>query len=129
MLYTEYMMSFQEYLFSKLQDFEKEQGRRISLDSFAGNLGVSRPLVSYWLSGKTKPSAENIRILASKLGPEVYDILGLTRPDPDLQAITYVWDLLPEESRRFIREQAEALVEGKVKKKNNNDQQTSESTV
>jgi len=70
--------SFSEYLFSKLQEFEKQRGQRTSLDKFAEYLGVSRPLVSYWLKG-TLPSLENVQILARKFGPEVYDVLDLPR--------------------------------------------------
>ena len=124
MIYTELMIPFDKYIFTKIQEFEKEQGKRVSLDKFAEYLGVSRPLISHWLSGRTKPSLENVRILAEKFGPEIYDILELSRPDPDLLAITKVWYQIPEKSRRAIREQAEALVEGK-EENNNYDRQTS----
>jgi len=129
MIYTVLMIPFDKYIFTKIQEFEKDQGKRVSLDKFAEYLGVSRPLISHWLSGRTKPSLENVRILAEKFGPEIYDVLELTRPDPDLYAITKMWDRILEKSRRSIREQAEALVEGKEKKKNIYDRQTTESNL
>lgn len=56
------------------------------------------------------PQGENIRKLADKLGLEVYDVLGLPRPDPDLFAIEQVWDVLTPEIRRALRQEAESYV-------------------
>jgi transcriptional regulator with XRE-family HTH domain len=100
------MPSFSDYLLSKLQDFERQQKRRVSLDAFAEYLGVSRPLVSYWLKG-TKPNLENVRLLAAKFGPEVYDVLELSRPDPYLQKINELWDRIPPEKQQKLAEDAE----------------------
>jgi transcriptional regulator with XRE-family HTH domain len=100
------MASFSDYLLSKLQEFERQKGQRVSLDMFAEYLGVSRPLVSYWLKG-TKPSLENVQILASKFGPEVYDALGLPRPNPFLQKISEIWERIPPEKQQKLAEEAE----------------------
>jgi len=100
------MPSFSNYLLSKLQEFEKQRGKRTSLDKFADYIGVSRPLVSYWLKG-TKPNLENVKILASKFGPEVYDVLGLPRPDPNLQKINQIWERIPPEKQQRLVEDAE----------------------
>lgn len=100
------MPAFSEYLLSKLQEFEKQRGQRTSLDKFAEYLGVSRPLVSYWLKG-TIPSLENVQILARKFGPEVYDVLDLPRPNPYLQKINQLFDRLTPEHQRQLAEDAE----------------------
>jgi transcriptional regulator with XRE-family HTH domain len=100
------MPTFSEYLFGKLQEFEKNRGRRTSLDKFAEYIGVSRPLVSYWLKG-TKPSLENVQLLAQKFGPEVYDVLGLPRPNPYLQKISQLFDKLSPDHQRQLAEDAE----------------------
>jgi transcriptional regulator with XRE-family HTH domain len=109
MLYTENMLTFPQWLLAKVQEFEKQQGRRTSLDAFAAYVGVSRPLISQWLSGRTKPSLENVRRISLKFGSEIYDVLGLPRPDPVLQDVINAWPYLSEETRRSIREQAVQL--------------------
>jgi transcriptional regulator with XRE-family HTH domain len=105
-MYNPMMPTFAEYLLSKLQEFEKQRGKRTSLDKFAEYIGVSRPLVSYWLKG-TIPGLENVQILANKFGPEVYDVLGLPRPNPFLQKINQVFDSLSAEHQRKLAELAE----------------------
>jgi len=105
-MYNPIVPSFSEFLFSKLQEFEKQRGQRTSLDKFAEYLGVSRPLVSYWLKG-TLPSLENIQLLAKKFGPEVYDVLGLPRPNPYLQKINQVFEKLSPEHQRQLAQDAE----------------------
>lgn len=105
-MYNSFMQSFSEYLLAKLQEFEKQRGQRTSLDKFAEYLGVSRPLVSYWLKG-TIPSLENIQILASKFGPEIYDVLNLPRPNPYLQKINQLFERLSPEHQRKLMEDAE----------------------
>lgn len=105
-MYNTCVPTFSEYLFTKLQEYEKERGKRTSLDKFAEYLGVSRPLVSYWLKG-TKPSLENIQLLAKKFGPEVYDVLELPRPNPYLQKINQLFEQLTPEHQRQLAEQAE----------------------
>lgn len=101
------MPTFSEYLLSKLQEFEKERGQRTSLDKFAEYIGVSRPLVSYWLKG-TIPSLENVQILASKFGPEVYDVLNLPRPNPLLQKINQIFERLSPEHQKKLAEEADS---------------------
>jgi transcriptional regulator with XRE-family HTH domain len=79
------------------------------LDKFAEYIGVSRPLISYWLKG-TIPSLENVQILANKFGPEVYDVLGLPRPNPYLQKINQVFERLsPEQQKRTLQEDHRVL--------------------
>ena len=105
-MYNSIVPTFSEYLLSKLQEYEKARGQRTSLDKFAEYLGVSRPLVSYWLKG-TIPSLENIQLLAKKFGPEVYDVVGLPRPNPYLQKINQLFDRLSPDHQRQLAEQAE----------------------
>jgi transcriptional regulator with XRE-family HTH domain len=109
-MYNYAMTSFSKYLFSKLQEFEKDRGQRISLNDFADYLGVSRPLISYWLSGEKKPSLEKIRIITEKFGPEVYDVLDLPRPDPDLTYLQAHWLNLPPKIKKALREEVEKYI-------------------
>ena len=110
------MTTFPEYILQKLQEFERAQGRRVSLDAFAEYIGVSRPLISYWINGKTKPSLENVKILAARFGPEVYDVLGMQRPDENLEAISRLWQNLSPPQRQALREQAERYATGEEAK-------------
>lgn len=100
--------TFPEYLLERIQEFERDKGERTSLDKFAEYIGVSRPLVSHWLKGKYSPSLENVRTLAELFGPEIYEVLQLPAPDPDLELLKSIWKHIPEEKRRSLREQGES---------------------
>ena len=94
--------TFADFLLSKLQDREKAIGRRLTIQSFADELGVSHALLSIWLSGRSKPSYENIELLASKLGPEVFDVLQRKRPDPLQLYVARNWEALPPKEQERI---------------------------
>lgn len=100
------MKEFKDFLFDKLQEYEREQGRRISMVEYAKYLGISRPVLSYYLNGRNTPGIDNAGLLAEKLGIEVYDYLGVTRPDPDLLKLKTLWGKLPAEVRHQLAEQA-----------------------
>lgn len=109
------MTSFGKWLENKFLEWEKETGKRRTLSEFADFLGVSRPLVSMWINGSRNPSAVNIETLAQVFGPEIYDILNIPRPDPDLERLKRIWKYLPEETRRSLAEQAERYAAEKQK--------------
>lgn len=99
--------TFSQFLLSKLQEFEKQRGQRTTLDKFAEHLGVKRPILSIWLSGKSKPSLDSVRQLAEVLGPEVYEVLDLPQPNPYLQKINQLFERLSPEHQRKLAEDAE----------------------
>lgn len=101
------IMTFPELLEQKYLAWQTQIGRRKTLDDFAEFLGVGRPVLSNWLTGKRKPGAESLRLISSKIGFEVYDVLGLPRPDEDLAYISQHWDEVSEEFRRKFREEVE----------------------
>ena len=103
---------FADFLLRQMQQWETSQGKRTSIQGFARHLEVSQPLLSIWLKGNTKPSDEKIQLLASKIGNEVYDVLGIPRPDPDLQRLNQIWEHIPEAVRRSIVKQGEQYVSG-----------------
>jgi transcriptional regulator with XRE-family HTH domain len=118
-MYTKIIMTaFTDFLLAKIQEFETKQGKRVTLDEFANHLGVSRPVLSYWLSGKTKPSLEKAILLAEKLGSEVYETLDLPplNVDPDLKRLARIWDKIPEKKRQELAEQAEKYADNNEKK-------------
>jgi hypothetical protein len=83
----------------------------VSLNSFATYLDFSPPIVNLWLTGNRLPTQGNVERIIPKLvellDVEVYDLLGLPRPDPDLQRLSRVWTLIPKEFRHELADQGE----------------------
>jgi len=83
------------------------EGGRKTVKQFAAYVGVSQSAISTWWNGDRLPEGENVTKLANRFGMEVYDTLGLPRPDPDLLYIQQNWPNLYPATRRALREQAE----------------------
>lgn len=118
-MYTYLVKQFKDYLLEQLQKYERQKQRRVTLDEFGEYLGVSRTLVSYWLNGRNLPSPENAKLIAKKLGMEVYDYLDMPRPDPDLAYLTDIWQTLTPKQRSALKEQASSYVTKNEKGKRN----------
>ena len=90
---------------------QTRQRLSVSLNSFASFLDFSPPIVNMWLSGNRLPSQANVERLIPKLVElldfEVYDILGLPRPDQNLQRLTQAWPHIPVSFQQMLAEQAE----------------------
>ena len=101
-------MNFSQWLEQKFLEWQTAQGERKTIQDFADYLGVKGSVLSHWMNEiRKKPNSESIRQLSSKLGFEVYDVLGLPRPDPDLAYISQNWDKVSEEFRQKFRKQVE----------------------
>ena len=100
-------MTFPELLEQKYLQWQSQQGKRKTLDEFAEYIGVGRPVLSNWLTGKRKPGIESLRLLSNKLGFEVYDVHGLPRPDEDLAFISQNWENVSPEFRSKFRGEVE----------------------
>ncbi len=87
---------------NKFIDWIAQTGQRHTVTEFAEWLDIARPVVSRYLSGDRIPSGHNVDKIAYRLGPEIYDLLGLQRPDPLLQRVQSQWDLLTEDEREEI---------------------------
>ena len=74
-------MTQTEWFLQKFREWELKTSRKQTESAFAKYLGVKPPTLNRWTNGNATPQGENLRLLARKLGPEVYDILGLVRPD------------------------------------------------
>ncbi len=98
------METWPQFLLRKIQEREKELGRRVSNKEFGDLLGVSAVTISQWINGKYKPGTEIINRLAEILGAEVYFVLGYGSPEPDLRYISRNWENLPDEARHQIKE-------------------------
>lgn len=75
-------MKFSQYLEMKFLEWQSKEGGRKTVKEFAGFIGVSQSTISSWWNGIRVPEGENIQKIAIKLGIEVYDVLGIQRPDP-----------------------------------------------
>jgi len=51
------------------------------------------------MNGRNIPAGENVDKIAAAFGPEIYDILGLARPDPYLDEIRTAYDKVIKEKR------------------------------
>ncbi len=98
------MERWANFVLRKIQELEREKGRRISLEEASKIYGISRPTLSQWLSGKVEPSHFRVDELAEKFGMEVYAVLGYSSPEPELYYVNQKWEILPYEARRQIRE-------------------------
>ncbi len=103
------------------------QGEKKTIQEFANHLEVSQSILSHWMNGKRKPNTENLRHLSGKLGFEVYDVLGLPRPDEDLAYITQHWDEVSEEFRRKFRQEVENILAHEESKRVHKNRRTRES--
>lgn len=100
---------FADWLLTKYFDWQKKMDGVKSQTEFANYLGISRIQINRYLNGVNLPNDETIKLLAEKLGDDVYDSLGLVRPtDEELKALIEVWYSLPKEKRRLIINEAGA---------------------
>lgn len=111
------MQTFSEWINQKFVDWQAKQGRRKTVEEFAAYIGVSRPLLNMWLNGNKKPGTGNTELLAEIFGNDVYDVLGLPRPNPLLQIVKSNWEFTSEETQeRVAREIAEEAAKYEAKK-------------
>jgi transcriptional regulator with XRE-family HTH domain len=105
---TKTTLEFRQWLELKFLEWQRNQGGRKTVLQFADYLGVSQQTVSSWWNSPKIPQGDNIRKLADKLGLEVYDVLGLERPDPFLHYFIKHWEKLPEDAQDALLDMAES---------------------
>jgi hypothetical protein len=95
-----------------------------SQNDFAKWLGVPNYNLSNWVTGARRPGAAYIDKLADKLGPRVYDSMGLNRKmprDPKFRLLTDAFYTVGEDEQEHIVEVALKLAdENKKEDKENN---------
>jgi transcriptional regulator with XRE-family HTH domain len=100
-----------EKAFLEFRIKQTRQRLSVSLSSFANYLDFSPPIINLWLNGTRLPSHGNVERMIPKLVElldfEVYDTLGLPRPDPDLTRLNRVWSRIPSEYRHELAIQGE----------------------
>lgn len=95
-----------DWLIGKFFIWQQKQGEIKTQGEFAEWLGVSRGTLSNWTTKGFEASGKNLDKIATKLGAEIYDILGKPRPDERLQQIVMYWSSFSEEARNKIAEEA-----------------------
>lgn len=99
---------------------QKQTTRKATIEQFAKFVGVSRSDYNNYTLRKTRPKGEDLERIGEMLGPEIYDLLGLERPDPWVKRMEKLFDGLSPESREkaeaFIRKLAGEAAQDKAEK-------------
>jgi transcriptional regulator with XRE-family HTH domain len=96
------MATVKDWLEQKFLEWEKAQGRKQSYYAFAHYLEVSQSGLNQWMTGSSTPSGGDLLNIANKLGPEIYEILGLPRPNAEVQRLTVSFANLPPDIRQKL---------------------------
>jgi len=100
----------------KFLEWQQKTGGRRTVKQFAEYIGVGQTTVSGWWNEGRKPEGDNVSKLARLFGTDVYDVLGLPRPEENLLYIQSNWDQLSARERKAIRDMAEKYVTSNNKK-------------
>ncbi len=96
------MATVKDWLNQKFVEWEKTQGHKQSYYAFARYLEVSQSELGQWMIGSSIPGGDDLLNIAGKLGPEIYDILGLPRPNVEVQRLTVSFAGLPPDIRQRL---------------------------
>jgi hypothetical protein len=96
------MATLKDWLTQKFNDWEKTQGRSQSYYAFARYLEINQSVLSQWMTGSSIPGGEDLLSVASKLGPEIYEVLGMPRPNAEAQKMNVSLIGLPPDIRQRL---------------------------
>jgi transcriptional regulator with XRE-family HTH domain len=103
------MASAKEWLNQKFKDWEKTQGKAQSYYSFARYLGVSQTALAAWMDGAIEPQGDDLALIATKLGNEIYERMGAARPQVQQNdRLVSIFQGLPAGLRERLTEAATA---------------------
>jgi transcriptional regulator with XRE-family HTH domain len=93
-----------KWLNARFLKWQSDSGRKRTTVEFAKYLGLGRGTVTQWMDGaRERPKALYVQKLAEKLGPDLYDVLGLARPEPadaELKSINDNWERFAADAKR-----------------------------
>jgi transcriptional regulator with XRE-family HTH domain len=69
--------NFASWFNKKWAEWDAREGRRTIQQELADYLGISRESVAYYAHGRKFPEGDNLRKIARRFGPEIYEILGI----------------------------------------------------
>lgn len=96
------MATVKDWLNQKFVEWEKTQGGKQSFYAFARYLEVSQSGLGQWMTGNGAPGGDDLLSIANKLGPEIYDVIGLPRPNEEAQRVTVSFASLPPDIRQKL---------------------------
>jgi hypothetical protein len=96
------MTTLKDWLNLKFVEWEKAQGGRQSYYAFARYLEVGQSGLAQWMTGSANPAGEDLISISNKLGPEVYEVMGLPRPNSEVQRVTVSFASLPADIRKRL---------------------------
>lgn len=73
---------FSQWLEMQFIEWMARDRKRKTVTAFAAWMGINPSLMTRYMNGQMRPTGEKVDKIAAKLGPEIYDVLGLARPDP-----------------------------------------------
>jgi hypothetical protein len=90
-------MEFSQWLFHQYLAWQAGLGQHMSVTAFAAYVGISQPQMAAYLKGAYLPKGENLGKMASVLGVEIYDVMGMPRPaDRESPLIKWATELLAD---------------------------------
>lgn len=75
---------FREWFNTKWAEWDASQGRRSTQQELSEYLGIPRPTIAQYISGKKQPDNLNLMRVARRFGNDVYDILEEDPPKEDM---------------------------------------------
>ena len=93
------------YLNAEFLKYINKKGRYTSMSTWSRYLGVSNTSMSQWMNAHRLPVGKNAHALGDKLGPKVYDILGMPRMlprDEDLNKVVEGYMALDDDERALV---------------------------
>ncbi len=96
------MATVKDWLNQKFVEWERAQGHKQSYYAFSRYLDVSQSGLGQWMIGGGVPSGDDLLNIANKLGAEIYDILGLPRPNAEVQRLTVSFASMPPDIRQRL---------------------------
>lgn len=96
------MATVKDWLNAKFVEWEKAQGHKQSYYAFARYLEVSQSGLAQWMVGNGAPGGDDLLNIANKLGADVYDVLGLPRPNAEVQRAMVSFASLPPDIRQRL---------------------------
>ena len=115
---------FEKFMNMAFLKYDAERGRKSSQAEFAGWLELPPETISRYMRGLTTPSGVNLQKLADRLGPGIYDALGVPRrmPSekryPELARLLESWHELTPDEQEMLATQVDKIVEKKRDKIN-----------
>lgn len=76
--------AFKIWFFKKWNELDAQLGKRTTQQELADILAIARPTISHYATGRKVPEGENLEKIAKVFGPEVYDVIGVSRPIPEM---------------------------------------------